>query len=472
MDIIQNTSNPQKLSHKVADPYYQDENRIQIFIKSTGGSHRCMRLSMGSNIQELKKEIQHQLGIPSNHQNLICAGRSLQDHLTLQEYGICQDTTIFLNLRLRGGCNGSRSKTPASFHDAVKGKEKMQNKPVIPIEQPGPYIVDQKLESPMLQVTMPEVTELHSDLIKTAVICRFNGLWPKSDALHQWIYSNWTPDCDIHLCSKGFFIVSFHTEEERDSIIIEGPWFWGNAGLFVTPWFADFDANIMKISTMPVWVRLHNLPLHFWHHLVLTAIGNTLGKFLKVDEDRVSRGIFSFARICVEVDLSQGLPDHISLNFNNTQWIQPLDYENTTFRCRSCRQTGHLQYSCPLVKKNPKGNKNRKKKPNGWQHTEPLEEEDILSEQAVNQEEPDTNMEQKGTQNENTPVPHMEAPHKQMQQNPQLDVSGIKRSYGSEGSESDKDPPVNTLESMQAIIVPSPDSQGWRRVEKKKGRKV
>jgi len=87
----------------------------------------------------------------------------------------------------------------------------------------------------------------------------------------------------------------------------------------------------MIVSKMPIWVRLHGLPLHFWHQKTLTAIGNSLGKFLKTDEDRTIRGIFTFARICVEVDLSQGLPDHIVLNFNNTQWIQQLDYENTAF---------------------------------------------------------------------------------------------------------------------------------------------
>lgn len=157
-------------------------------------------------------------------------------------------------------------------------------------------------------------------LAQNVVICRFNGFWPKFDALHQWIFSTWIPNCEIYLCPKGFFIVRFITKQERDNIINQGPWFWGNAGLFITPWFPDFDANTMVVSTMPFWVRLHNLPLHFWHHKILIAIGNSLGKFLKLDEDRTSRGIFIFSRICVEVDLSQGLPDHITLNFNNSLW--------------------------------------------------------------------------------------------------------------------------------------------------------
>lgn len=133
----------------------------------------------------------------------------------------------------------------------------------------------------------------------------------------------------------------------------------------------------MKISTMSVWVRLHNLPLHFWHLKVLTAIRNSLGKFLKIGEDSVSKGIFTFSRICVEVDLSQGLPEHITLNFNNSLRIQPLDYENTAFRCCICMQTGHLQFNCPLSRKDPKGKKKQQKRPKGWQQTNLMDEEDM-----------------------------------------------------------------------------------------------
>lgn len=153
----------------------------------------------------------------------------------------------------------------------------------------------------------------------------------------------------------------------------------------------------MKVSTIPIWVRLHNLPLHFWHHKVLIAIGNSLGKFLKIDENRVIREIFTFAKICVEVYLSQGLLDHFTLNYNNAPRTQPLDYENTTFRCRCCMQIGHLQYPCPLAKKDPKGNKKQQKKPKGWQHTDWWEEEDMQTEPIGNQSEPDIQMGQKYT---------------------------------------------------------------------------
>lgn len=135
------------------------------------------------------------------------------------------------------------------------------------------------------------------------------------------------------------------------------------------PWFPGFDATTMVVLKMLVWVRLHNLPLHFWLPRALEAMGNALGKFLKINKERVSRGIHTFARICVEIDLSQGLPDSIILIHNNTQWKQLLDYENTTFTCRGCQQIGHLLSNCPQVKKDTRRNKKQSQKPRGWQHT-------------------------------------------------------------------------------------------------------
>lgn len=183
----------------------------QLLLKAPEGRSYCVRLWRGSSILEPWNRIQILLNIPKQGQNLIYQGRSLQDHYTLQECNITTDSTIIINLRLRGGCSGSSSKNTSfrntgSFKDAVKGKGKnIQPKPALAPELPGPYIVEQKLES--------EVTNLHTDIATHVVICIFNGFWPKSNALHHWILSTWSPDCEIHLCSKGFFIVSFNIEQ-------------------------------------------------------------------------------------------------------------------------------------------------------------------------------------------------------------------------------------------------------------------
>jgi len=86
----------------------------------------------------------------------------------------------------------------------------------------------------------------------------------------------------------------------------------------------------------------------------------------------------------VEVDFSKGLPNHIILIHNNVQLSQPIDFENTMFRCRCyiCLQTRHLQNSRPQEKEKAKTKKIQAEKPKGWKFSNSqevkAEEEEIL----------------------------------------------------------------------------------------------
>ena len=137
--------------------------------------------------------------------------------------------------------------------------------------------MEQLGQTPTLKIDIPEIEEYVKTYEAQALICRFNCLWPKPMDLFHWIFTQWTTECEIHLCSKGFFIVKFKSSEDRDLIIREGPWFWGTTGIFITPCFLDFDANTITVSRMPVWVRLYKLPLHFWNDQIFDGIGNSIG---------------------------------------------------------------------------------------------------------------------------------------------------------------------------------------------------
>lgn len=385
------------------------DKKSSLFIKTMGGSTICIEIGTWEATEILKQRIHEKTGILPYKQLLIYAGKVIQEGFKLMEYGIEKDSTICLSSRLRGGCPGSSSKGPVSFKDAVKGKMEPKKKTKQQATAPGAYIVEQTTQNPALAISIPEVNEIQTDYLTKGVICRFNGFWPKPEALRQWIYSIWTENCDIHLCSKGFFIVKFETIKDKEYALNEGPWFWGNAGLFVKSWFPDFDPNSMVVTKMPVWVKLFNLPIHFWHYKVLEGIGNTLGSFLKADHERLSKDIYTFARICVEVDLSQGLPEHIILIHNGKQWTQPLDYENTAFRCCICRQTGHLQSTCPQRKKDRK--RRQPPKPKGWQFSATWAEDVEEDKEEERNAEATNNLQEDEVEKNNPEISNASYPH-------------------------------------------------------------
>ena len=86
------------------------------------------------------------------------------------------------------------------------------------------------------------------------LIGKFIGIQPSEKALLWWINSTWKPKghYDLHLGSKGFFIVSFISQEDQNRIIDGGPYFYYLAGLFLRPWKEKFCPEKEDMQIAPV----------------------------------------------------------------------------------------------------------------------------------------------------------------------------------------------------------------------------
>lgn len=78
----------------------------------------------------------------------------------------------------------------------------------------------------------------------------------------------------------------------------------------VTPSFI-FRDDIF--TTIPLWVKLPNLPLSYWNVVVLSKIESSLGQPLYADECTTSISRISFARFLIEMDVTKPLPKSIKI---------------------------------------------------------------------------------------------------------------------------------------------------------------
>jgi hypothetical protein len=207
-------------------------------------------------------------------------------------------------------------------------------------------------EAPSLDIPMGQYVEEEEEYYRSvSLVCHFNGLWPKLVNLNRWISATWIPvmqqESFIHPCAKYFFIVEFNLREDRDLIFNSGSWFWGNSGLFMKPWSPSFNLATDILSSALVWVRLPNLPLHFWGLPSLKAIGSALGKFHFANRETTRNNTSTFSRICVEMDFGKGFPVEVILTSKKYSWPHKLDFEIVSLHCRSCFETGHLASHCP-----------------------------------------------------------------------------------------------------------------------------
>jgi len=98
----------------------------------------------------------------------------------------------------------------------------------------------------------------------------------------------------------------------------------------------------------------------------LKAIGNKLGHFLKISEATLRGKYTSYARICVEMDLSGALLDEVILEVYDEEMVQIVDYEHILFRCHKCHEHGHLSKDCPLNRREETLNTSKGKDQTGF----------------------------------------------------------------------------------------------------------
>ena len=70
--------------------------------------------------------------------------------------------------------------------------------------------------------------------------------------------------------------------------------------MYLNSWKLSFDTEKYIPFGVLVWVKLPHLPLQRWSDEVLASIGNSLWRY--IDKYEPKSPMFSFARICVEVD--------------------------------------------------------------------------------------------------------------------------------------------------------------------------
>ncbi|CAA7042516.1 unnamed protein product [Microthlaspi erraticum] len=142
---------------------------------------------------------------------------------------------------------------------------------------------------------------------------------------------------------RQFFMIRFETEEEYMTALTGGPWKMFGSYLLVQAWSPDFDPLRSEIETTPVWVRLTNILVNYYHRSILMGIAKGLGRPLRVDGATLNFERARFARICVEVNLKKPLKGTILIN--GERYF--VSYEGLTNICSLCGMYGHLVHSCP-----------------------------------------------------------------------------------------------------------------------------
>ncbi|XP_062118450.1 uncharacterized protein LOC133832078 [Humulus lupulus] len=144
-------------------------------------------------------------------------------------------------------------------------------------------------------------------------------------------------------------MVKFRDEATRDLVLESGVVHFDKKPVILRAWTTDID-SLKSIKSVPVWIRLPDLGLQYWGTKCLSALVSTIGKPIMIDKITKDRSMIKFARILVDMEISDSLPKFISyINERGQVMDKLIDYEWLPTKCSQCKKLGHTASSCKFV---------------------------------------------------------------------------------------------------------------------------
>ncbi|XP_021994891.1 uncharacterized protein LOC110891496 [Helianthus annuus] len=160
--------------------------------------------------------------------------------------------------------------------------------------------------------------------------------------------------------SDGFFFFKFDSKDGMMKVLEGGPWLIRKIPLFLNVWSPKVSLKKDGIKSVPVWVKLHNVPITVYTGDGLSLLASKLGVPKRLDSYTADMcaenwGRSSYARAMIEVSADKELKDHVVLAIPKmdeegyiTERVK-VEYEWKPLRCATCCLFGHDENTCSKV---------------------------------------------------------------------------------------------------------------------------
>ncbi|GJS62818.1 hypothetical protein Tco_0677382 [Tanacetum coccineum] len=157
---------------------------------------------------------------------------------------------------------------------------------------------------------------------------------------------------------NGFFFFQFTTCEGMEKVIENGPWLIRSVPLILNIWTPNAKVMKEEVKTVPVWVKLHHVPVVAYSETELSLITTQLGRPIMLDSYTCSMclnpwGKSAYARALIEVSTNNELLNSVVVAIpfldgtGHSLETVDVEYEWTPPRCSTCCIFDHVDDSCP-----------------------------------------------------------------------------------------------------------------------------
>ncbi|PKU77052.1 hypothetical protein MA16_Dca001658 [Dendrobium catenatum] len=181
------------------------------------------------------------------------------------------------------------------------------------------------------------------------------GRRPFYEALLGAIKKTWSLKGSLQLLSlnEGFFLLRFSCQEDLDMAWSHGVWFLLGKRFVLQKWHSKFKPVKEEFSSVPIWVKIHDLPLACWNSEGISRIASKIGIPVAADKLTEQKTRLTFARVCVLVDNLATYPEEIHVSLDGDVVTLKVQYEWRPNPCEHCKSLMHVSYICSTKLKIP-----------------------------------------------------------------------------------------------------------------------
>ncbi|XP_026459817.1 uncharacterized protein LOC113360529 [Papaver somniferum] len=151
-----------------------------------------------------------------------------------------------------------------------------------------------------------------------------------------------TCSCKMIPLGKGFFTIKLENMEDKNSIKA-GKWEVADRVLRVRNWMPNFRPENQSTSSTMVWVHYPGLSFEYWDEKTLFTISRAIGTPVKVDEVTLNYENGLYARVLVDIDLAQKIPNKLWIKNKYGGFMQNVLLTKLPKFCPNCKIIGHTQ---------------------------------------------------------------------------------------------------------------------------------
>ncbi|GJT75664.1 zinc knuckle CX2CX4HX4C containing protein [Tanacetum coccineum] len=136
---------------------------------------------------------------------------------------------------------------------------------------------------------------------------------------------------------EEFFLFQFNTREGMESVLENGPWLVRRVPLILNEWTSNTILKKDEIKRVPVWVKMHHVPIVAYSEIGLSLISTQIGKPIMLDSYTSNMCLHSWGRsvyaralieIAADVELVKSLVIAIPLGNKEGHTFPTIDIDD------------------------------------------------------------------------------------------------------------------------------------------------